>query len=158
MTERLCIPYKMIVERRAKAVQLDLGEKEPVWFPRHRIELDEENYTVTADSPLIVEKLETARGDGNRHLASDDRPVRLAQASWENDSAIGIDVQIVRLDHKGGPVKMRVFFPKAKVTNGTAPAWLVRKKEEEVLGAFTKSGPYTVDHFAVRGLRAKKSA
>jgi len=134
-------------------VKLDLGEHEPAWFPLHRIELDEAGYTVTGERSFICEKLGTARGSGVEYGDSDDRPVKLAPADWENESAIGIDVRVVRLDRKGRPLKARVFFPKSKLKDGAAPAWLVKRKEE-VLTELTETGPFTIDDFAVRGLRA----
>jgi hypothetical protein len=150
------IPYRMILERRPKAVKLDLGEQEPVWFPLHRIELDEVGYTLSAERDLICEKLGTARGGGIEYGDADDRPVKLAPPDWENPSAIGIDVQVVRLDRKARPIRTRVFFPKSKLTDGTAPAWLVKRKEEAVLRELTAKSPFTADDFAVRGLRARR--
>ena len=60
MTELLRIPYRMILERRPKAVKLDLGEHAPAWFPLHRIELDEAGYTVSGERSFISEKLAAA--------------------------------------------------------------------------------------------------
>jgi len=156
MAERLSIPYRMILERRPKAVKLDLGEREPAWFPLHRIELDEVGYTITAEHDLICEKLGAARGGVIDYGDMDKRPVKLAPADWENETAIGIDVRVVRLDGKGRPIRTRVFFPKSKLRDGAAPAWLVKRKEEEVLAELTESSPYTVEDFAVRGLRARR--
>jgi hypothetical protein len=155
MIELLRIPYRMILERRPKAVKLDLGEQEPAWFPLHRIELDEAGYTVTAERALIGEKLGTARGGGVDYRDADERPVKLAQPAWENETAIGIDVRVVRLDNKARPIRTRVFFAKSKLKDGAAPAWLVKRKEE-VLTELTEKSPFTADDFAVRGLRARR--
>ena len=65
-------------------------------------------------------------------------------------------MRVVRLDNKGRPIRTRVFFPKSKLKDGTAPAWLVKRKEDEVLTELTAKGPFTVDDFAVRGLRARR--
>jgi hypothetical protein len=58
----MTIAYSRIIDRRDKAVQLDLGEEKAVWFPLGKIVLDEANYTLTGPKKLIREKQEEARG------------------------------------------------------------------------------------------------
>jgi hypothetical protein len=40
------------MECRSRAIQLDLGEEKPVWFPLNRITLDEAGYTVTGPKAI----------------------------------------------------------------------------------------------------------
>ena len=150
----LTVPYKKVVERRPKAIKLDLGEVEPAWFPLHRITLDENNYTVSAEQSLIAEKLNQSRGVPIKENDFNQQLIKLAPSSWESDKAIGIDVFISRLDRPIGSAKKRVFFSKSQLQEGKVPRWLVHKKEQELLTDFAKP-PYTADHLSIRGLRAR---
>lgn len=149
------ISYSRILERRPKAVRLDIGEEHPVWFPLHRITLDEAAYTVTAPYNLMQEKLAEAKGASLQVNPFNNRLVRLAAPSWENDHSIGIDVLVTRLSGHREALRQRVFFPKASMENGAAPLWLVNKKEQALLASICKAGRYIPEQFTITGLRAK---
>jgi hypothetical protein len=60
--ETVTIAYSRVIDRRDRAIQLDLGEEKPVWFPLAKIALDEVNWTITGSRKLITKKQAEARG------------------------------------------------------------------------------------------------
>jgi hypothetical protein len=55
-------------------------------------------------------------------------------------------------------IGQRVFFSRAQVENGTAPLWLVNRKEQELLTGICKSGRYMPEQFTISGLRTWSKA
>ena len=149
------INYSRILERRPRAVQLDIGEAKPVWFPLGKITLDEANYTVTAPQALMREKLAESQGAAVQYNPFNNRLVKLAAPSWENEKAIGIDVVVSRMTGSRDGIRDRVFFSKAQIVDGAAPLWLVNQKEQALLAKLCKSGHYAPEQFTISGLRAK---
>jgi hypothetical protein len=74
----------------------------------------------------------------------------LCQPQWENERAIGIDVEWENHMAKIAG-STRVFLPKSQVKNGTAPRWLLEAKLEEILAR--GSSPRT--HWNFTGLVAR---
>ena len=68
----MTVGYVRIVQKRDKAVLLDLGETSPVWFPLYRITLDESAYTITAPSDLLQDKMAEAQGNTKKPTANND--------------------------------------------------------------------------------------
>lgn len=149
------LSYSRITQRTPKAVQLDMGEELPVWFPLHRITLDEAAYTVTAPQSLLQEKLAEAKGAPPKVNPFDNRMVKLSAPSWENNQSIGIDVLVTRMSGHRDSIRQRVFFSKTHMEDGAAPIWLVNKKEQALLASICKSGRYVPEQFVITGLRAK---
>ena len=154
-TGKTTISYSRIAQRTPKAIQLDLGEDQPVWFPLHRITLDEAAYTVTAPHNLLREKLAEAQGAPLQLNPFNNAMVRLAAPAWENTQSIGIDVLVTRLSGHREAIRQRVFFPKAHMEDGAAPLWLVNKKEQALLADICKAGRYVPEQFTITGLRTK---
>jgi hypothetical protein len=160
--ETATIHYSRITERRAKAVQLDIGEKKPVWFPLHRITLDEANYTVTVPQALLTEKRAAAQGAPIKRDPRDFERVKLPEPAWENDRSIRIDVIVSGLSGRG-KVRKSLFFPKSQIEDGTAPRWLVEKKQKDVMQEVAASrrcpeSQLIVRPFTETGLLAEASA
>ena len=156
--ETITVNYSRITERRTRAIQLDLGEEKPVWFPLNRITLNEAGYTVTGPKKLMTEKLAEAGGAAVQYNPFAKRMVKLAAPAWENEKAIGIDVIVTRMTGGRDSIRKRVFFSKAQVEDGAAPLWLVNRKEQELLANICKSGRYAPEQFAISGLRARSRA
>jgi hypothetical protein len=153
--EPVTIPYSRILDRRARAIQIDLGGENPVWFPLQRITLDEDAYTVTGPKALMTEKLAEAGGAKPQYNPFGKRMVKLAAPAWENEKAIGIDVVVTRMTGSRDAIRQRVFFSKAQVENGAAPLWLVNRKEQELLARICQSGRYAPEQFSITGLRGR---
>ena len=83
--------------------------------------------------------------------------VKLAKPAWQNDRSIGIDVKVYREGARKFAKDTRVFFPKSKVNNGKAPAWLVERKREEIIAEVNTGGKAPNSEFVVDGLVAKKT-
>lgn len=149
------ISYSRILEHRRKAVKIDLGEQSPVWFPLHKIKLDEQNYTLSGEDTLIFKKITEAQGQGGKPSDFNADMVKLATPSWQSDSAIGIDVIVSCLSAHAGGYKKRVFFGLSKIENGCAPRWLVNAKEKEIITEAAKRERKPEDTFVIRGLKAK---
>ena len=156
--ETATIAYSRVVDRRDRAIQLDLGEEKSVWFPLAKITLDEANWTVTASKQLITEKQAEARGTDPQYNPFGKKLVKLEEPEWQNEKAIGIDITVTRLTIGRPAVRKRVFFQKSKLESTgkgwSAPLWLVQVKERDVLEEMTKSGHFSPGQFQISGLRA----
>jgi hypothetical protein len=145
--ETATIAYSRIIDRRDRAIQLDLGEEKPVWFPLAKIALDEANWTITGSRTLIAEKQAEARGGEPQYNPFAKKLVKLEEPEWQNDKAIGIDITITRLTIGRPTIRKCVFFQKSKLESAgkgwSAPLWMVQAKERDVLEEMTKSGYFS---------------
>lgn len=152
----ITVPYVKIVNNsRPKAVQIDLGEPVPAWFPRHTITINKDEFTLTGQESFILEKLKECRGKGANYSPNNSEMVLLEKPSWDSPKSIGIDVVVKRTGCKR-IAKERVFFPKSKIQDNAAPLWLVKRKEEELINKVNQAKHYRNDDFVVTGLRADK--
>ncbi len=153
----ITVPYVKIVNNsRPKAVQIDLGESLPAWFPRHTITINKDEFTLTGQETFILEKLEEARGKGAKYRPNNSKMIPLVEPSQDdNPKWIAIDVVVKRAGSKR-TAQERVFFPKSQIQDNAAPLWLVQRKEQEVINKVNKAKFYRNDDFAVTGLRADK--
>jgi hypothetical protein len=67
MAESKEIAFRYIPDTRNRALLIDLGEENPVWFQRNKIILDEQNYTLTGERDMINHKLEAKRREEENH-------------------------------------------------------------------------------------------
>jgi len=125
------ISYSCILERRPRAVRLDLGEARPVWFPLHRVSLDEVAFTVSGPRALMAEKMDEACGQAARTAGGDRRMVTLPPPDWAGEKALGYDVRIT--GPAGKPAETRIFLPLSQISGNAAPIWLVMAKEREAI-------------------------
>jgi hypothetical protein len=158
MAENQTIAYSRILDRRDRAIKIDLGEENPVWFRKQDITLDEQSYTLTGPKSVITKKLEEARGANPQYNPFGKELVKLEKPEWQNEKAIGIDITVTRLTIGRPAKRVRVFFQKSKLESTgkswSAPLWLVQAKEREVLEEMTKSGHFSPGQFQISGLRA----
>ena len=156
--ETATIAYSRVIDRRDRAIQLDLGEEKAVWFPLAKITLDEANWTVTGSKKLIAEKQAEARGADPQYNPFGKKLVKLEEPEWQNEKAIGIDITVTRLTIGRPAKRVRVFFQKSKLESTgkswSAPLWMVQAKERDVLAEMTKSGHFSPSQFQISGLRA----
>jgi hypothetical protein len=159
--ETATIAYSRVVDRRDRAIQLDLGEEKPVWFPLAKITLDESEYTLTGPKQLIMEKQAEARGANPQYNPFGKKLVKLEEPEWQNEKAIGIDITVTRLTIGRPAIRKRVFFQKSKLESTgkswSAPLWLVQTKEREIIEEMTKTGHFAPGQFQISGLRAGES-
>jgi hypothetical protein len=118
----MTIAYSRIIDRRDRAIQLDLGEEKPVWFPLAKIVLDESAYTLTGPKELISQKQAEARGADPQYNPFGKNLVKLEEPEWQNEKAIGIDITVTRLTIGRPAVRKRVFFQKTKLES-TGKGW-----------------------------------
>ena len=78
----MTIAYSRIIDRRDRAIQLDLGEEKPVWFPLAKIVLDESAYTLTGPKELISQKQAEARGADPQYNPFGKKLVKLEEPEW----------------------------------------------------------------------------
>ena len=135
--EKITIPYVRIVEKRDKAVLIDFGEDNPAWLPLYCTTLNETDYTVTAPRNILLQKLEEKKGAIVKKSPRSQERVTLPKAVWENNKSIGIDIIVSNLSG-GNKVKKRLFFPKSQIQDGTAPRWMVEKKQSEAIKEVAK--------------------
>ena len=147
------IDYKFILQRRPKAIEVDLGLEVNVWLPLEAIELNEADFQITGAGDFLDEKIREAEGEKPKRTPP--RMVKLKTPDWQSDRAYGFDVKVSRKGTEG--YKARVFFPKSKVKNGEAPAWLVERKEAEIIAQVNVGSKIPNSEFTVSGLIAQKT-
>jgi len=147
--------YFEIIERRTKAIRIRLAEddRSAVWYPLHRVKIDEDASTITGSDALLTrKKLDAGRDFAAEKKAANDRMIELADADWESEKAIGIDIEIVNV-HTDQAARTRVFFPKSQLRDGAAPAWLIAAKESAAIEKYAPNAQ-VARSLMIEGLRA----
>ena len=154
--------YHSIKQRRPKAVliHLEAADASAVWFPLHRIDLDENAGTVSCTDKLWATKdaernrdwraEKDAERKTQREAASEMLPLEGACLT-ESGKAIFIEGYV---DEEATDIeaRRRFFFPSSMCqqdADGTyrAPAWLIQAKAAEVVYEYVSSrGSKGIDH------------
>ena len=126
--------YHTIEETRPKAVRVRVAENDrnAVWFPLHRIELDEAAGMLAATEKLWADKdADRNRDFAGERRARDNEIIPLTPPAWENDRSIGIDGHLteVNVHHTK---RVRIFVPRKLYRNGGIPAWCLKREVQRV--------------------------
>ena len=146
--------------KKAVLIWINSDDRNPVWFPLSRIDLDQTGETVAATEKLWAEK----DADRNRDFGGERQAAR--EAKFEAGKEL---VEIGGELHPGGKAVVvhgsvdevvsdqeasrRFYFPLSQCTyqDGTffAPRWLVEAKSAEVVyGWVSRRGTKGIDHMA----------
>jgi len=153
--------FHAIEETRQKAVKIRIeqSDRNAVWFPLHRVELDEESRTLSATPKLWTEKdavrntdfAAERRAELAEKKARAQEPVLLGKVSWSESGKAGyISVDMVE-EITDLEKTARAFFPKSMMTPAgktyTVPRWLFEAKAREAVYQWVSArGTKGVDH------------
>jgi len=164
--------YHEIVDRRPKAVRvlLEQADRNAVWFPLHRVELDEDAKTIAATAKLWEEKDparardfgEEKRAEREAARARECELLPLAGARRYSEKSIVVDGSLDE-ECSDQEIRRRFFFPlsqcEEKDVDGEvvyhAPAWLIEAKAAEAIFEWVSNrGRKGVDHLGGALLQA----
>ena len=144
------IDYIFLLQRRPKAIQVDLGYDAPVWLTLEAIELKEDDFQITGEADFLDQKIKEPP------KRTPPRMVKLAAPAWQNDKAYGYSVKVYRQGSRKFAKETRVFFPKSKVKSGSVEAWLYERKCDEIISEVNTGSKIPNSEFVVDGLLAKQ--